>query len=117
MKPVRLEPAALRSQVKHSTTEPLRSLFSRAGQLIKSGGRSFHSLAVLGKNECLCASIIDVLFMTSSGGAMNRGNTDFLQKLPHPLLPFMRVLRSSCSYFTFIYCHFHFLLSFGTLHI
>ena len=30
------------------------------------------------------------------------------------LLPFMRVLRSSCSYFTFIYCHFHFLLSFGT---
>ena len=25
--PVRLEPAALRSQVKHSTTEPLRSLF------------------------------------------------------------------------------------------
>ena len=30
------------------------------------------------------------------------------------ILPFMRVLRSSCSYFTFIYCHFHFLLSFGT---
>ena len=30
------------------------------------------------------------------------------------VLPFMRVLRSSCSYFTFIYCHFHFLLSFGT---
>ena len=27
MTPVRLEPAALRSQVKHSTTEPLRSLF------------------------------------------------------------------------------------------
>ena len=26
---------------------------SRAGQLIKSGGRSFHSLAVLEKNECL----------------------------------------------------------------
>ena len=32
---------------------------SRAGQLIKSGGRSFHSLAVLGKNECLCASILE----------------------------------------------------------
>ena len=32
------------------------------------------------------------------------------------VLPFMRVLHSSCSYFTFIYCHFHFLLSF-TLHI
>ena len=30
-----------------------------AGQLIKSGGRSFHSLAVLGKNECLCASILE----------------------------------------------------------
>ena len=27
--PVRLEPAALRSRVKHSTTEPLRSLFHR----------------------------------------------------------------------------------------
>ena len=27
MTPVRLEPAALRSRVKHSTTEPLRSLF------------------------------------------------------------------------------------------
>ena len=27
--------------------------------LIKSGGRSFHSLAVLGKNECLCASILE----------------------------------------------------------
>ena len=27
MTPVRLEPVALRSQVKHSTTEPLRSLF------------------------------------------------------------------------------------------
>ena len=26
MTPVRLEPAALRSRVKHSTTEPLRSL-------------------------------------------------------------------------------------------
>ena len=23
------------------------------------GGRSFHSLAVLGKNECLCASILE----------------------------------------------------------
>ena len=32
---------------------------SRAGQLVKSGGRSFHSLAVLGKNECLCASILE----------------------------------------------------------
>ena len=27
MTPVRLEPATLRSRVKHSTTEPLRSLF------------------------------------------------------------------------------------------
>ena len=32
---------------------------SRAGQLIKSGGRLFHCLAVLGKNECLCASILE----------------------------------------------------------
>ena len=29
MTPVRLEPAALRSRVKHSTTEPLRSLIGR----------------------------------------------------------------------------------------
>ena len=29
--------------------------------LIKSGGRSFHSLAVLGKNECLCASILEYI--------------------------------------------------------
>ena len=28
MTPVRLEPAALRSRVKHSTTEPLRSLIA-----------------------------------------------------------------------------------------
>ena len=32
------------------------------------------------------------------------------------LLPFMGGLHSSHSYFTFIYCHFHFLLSFGMLH-
>ena len=31
MTPVRLEPAALRSRVKHSTTEPLRSQFMVAG--------------------------------------------------------------------------------------
>ena len=37
-----------------------------------------------------------------------------MYSLTFALLPFMRVLRSSCSYFTFIYCHFHFLLSFGT---
>ena len=29
--PVRLEPAAARSRVKHSTTEPLRSPFQRSG--------------------------------------------------------------------------------------
>ena len=29
MTPVRLEPAAFRSRVKHSTTEPLRSLIKR----------------------------------------------------------------------------------------
>ena len=32
---------------------------SRAGQLIKSGGRLFHCLGVLGKNECLCASVLE----------------------------------------------------------
>ena len=25
----------------------------------QAGGRSFHSLAALGKNECLCASILE----------------------------------------------------------
>ena len=34
MTPVRLEPAALRSRVKHSTTEPLRSLVVVAINLI-----------------------------------------------------------------------------------
>ena len=33
MTPVRLEPAALRSRVKHSTTEPLRSLSHVAYQI------------------------------------------------------------------------------------
>ena len=36
MTPVRLEPAALRSRVKHSTTEPLRSLEWSYGILIYS---------------------------------------------------------------------------------
>ena len=35
MTPVRLEPAALRSRVKHSTTEPLRSLYPTELQLNK----------------------------------------------------------------------------------
>ena len=34
MTPVRLEPAALRSRVKHSTTEPLRSLYIFYGDLV-----------------------------------------------------------------------------------
>ena len=34
MTPVRLEPAALRSRVKHSTTEPLRSLYASAMSII-----------------------------------------------------------------------------------
>ena len=36
MTPVRLKPAALRSQVKHSTTEPLHSLLFLAGPHIYS---------------------------------------------------------------------------------
>ena len=35
MMPVRLEPAASRSQVKHSTTEPLRSLIQGLYRLVK----------------------------------------------------------------------------------
>ena len=41
VKPVRLEPAAPQSKAKHSTTEPLRSLFNPGGLL---------SLAILGAN-------------------------------------------------------------------
>ena len=37
MTPVRLEPAALRSQVKHSTTEPLRSLSSLSERVVVDG--------------------------------------------------------------------------------
>ena len=36
MTPVRLEPAALRSRVKHSTTEPLRSLSTFVIHLLES---------------------------------------------------------------------------------
>ena len=39
MTQVRLEPAALRSRVKHSTTEPLRSLLKN--ELISTKGKSF----------------------------------------------------------------------------
>ena len=39
MTPVRLEPAALRSRVKHSTTEPLRSLsVYLSGRVLDLGG-------------------------------------------------------------------------------
>ena len=39
MTPVRLEPAALRSRVKHSTTEPLRSLsVYLSGRVLDPGG-------------------------------------------------------------------------------
>ena len=37
MTPVRLEPAALRSRVKHSTTEPLRSLLVRTLGVVVMG--------------------------------------------------------------------------------
>ena len=32
---------------------------SRSGQLLKSGGRSFQSLAVLGKKDDLCALVLE----------------------------------------------------------
>ena len=41
MTPVRLEPAALRSRVKHSTTEPLRSLNVHADVTSKAVGLNF----------------------------------------------------------------------------
>ena len=40
MTPVRLEPAALRSRVKHSTTEPLRSIMK---QIVCKVLNKFHS--------------------------------------------------------------------------
>ena len=43
MTPVRLEPAALRSQVKHSTTEPLRSLcLNGPGHMTKMAATPIH---------------------------------------------------------------------------
>ena len=50
MTPVRLEPAALRSRVKHSTTEPLRSLIN--GSKVYPGESSFifHSKNVAANN-------------------------------------------------------------------
>ena len=44
MTPVRLEPAALLSRIKHSTTEPLRSLWTEIGI------RIYHELS---KQDCL----------------------------------------------------------------
>ena len=46
MTPVRLEPAALRSRVKHSTTEPLRSL-AHLFRILKSSKIEFHESASL----------------------------------------------------------------------
>ena len=53
MTPVRLEPAALRSRVKHSTTEPLRSLMMGNGfvsiglkNLYKIMGNGFVSIGL-----------------------------------------------------------------------
>ena len=48
MTPMRLEPAALRSRVKHSTTEPLRSLFADECVLY----RNIHSL-----QDCLILQV------------------------------------------------------------
>ena len=44
MTPMRLEPAALRSQVKHSTTEPLRSLLACWCTLLCAAGNCTHSV-------------------------------------------------------------------------
>ena len=41
MKPVRLEPAALRSRVKHYTTEPLRSPFFFSDRLLLDAGQKY----------------------------------------------------------------------------
>ena len=56
MTPVRLEPAALQSRVKHSTTEPLRSLcfdaLSPKSIAMVMAGQSVHKTALfLGKLE------------------------------------------------------------------
>ena len=57
--PVRLEPAALRSRVKHSTTEPLRSLLSDL--LPGIWDTVFNSLTTFGDIEYLGKLIMGIL--------------------------------------------------------
>ena len=51
--PVRLEPVALRSRVKHSTTEPLRS---QAGWKIAHSGQYLATTSLLLMTKILCAA-------------------------------------------------------------
>ena len=48
MTPVRLEPAALRSRVKHSTTEPLRSLLLKMLLTVDECGSKIAENSVFG---------------------------------------------------------------------
>ena len=50
MTPVRLEPAALRSRVKHSTTEPLRSLKKKIDEIYKAKPHTFIHMNSLSGN-------------------------------------------------------------------
>ena len=52
MMPVRLEPAALRSRVKHSTTEPLRSQYDdQQTSSIKNGCYTCQRLDIVGRMD------------------------------------------------------------------
>ena len=57
MTPVRLKPAAPRSRVKHSTTEPLRSLNNIRGININHCGDERSTVCLLGKKYGIALSI------------------------------------------------------------
>ena len=66
MTPVRLEPAALRSRVKHSTTEPLRSLYVVVDSLfiVAPNVCSFLYLVLV----LLCSAVLFLVFQSSRLG-------------------------------------------------
>ena len=65
MTPVRLEPAALRSRVKHSTTEPLRSLYSSIA-IILMGKRELVALL----KSAWCLVMVERLFLVVLRGCL-----------------------------------------------
>ena len=81
MTPVRLEPAALRSRVKHSTTEPLRSLIV----ISSSSGSSSSSSSISSKIDSI------------KGCFSNAKNISLKEKL----IDALRALSAQLSYLAF----------------